>query len=209
MTDLVKYTNVEAWAAALTQTARNLHADVWRLAELLDGGEAQFGEAIYQYTDSLGLDYGYLRNLKWVAGVFPLSRRVTLPALPLSYFQEVAPLPDDEADSWLKLANEEGWSRATLRAKLREARKVTAPDPGDVYLENHALKAEAAASNGRWHALEEQVAALEAAAAQRLADDPGAAMTYPRGEDHAGEWLTGRCPECDTPMVCPKCGRIA
>lgn len=202
---IARYASLDAWAADLTATARNLHADVWRLAELLDGGEAQFGESIYQYTDSLGLDYAYMRNLKWVAGVFPVSRRVTLPALPLSYFQEVAPLPDDEADAWLVLANEQGWSRATLRGKLREARKVTAPDPGDVYLENHALKAEVAATNGRYHALEAQVAALEAAAAERLQDEPNAGMTYPRGG--GDEWLTGRC-ECGGELVCRRCGKV-
>lgn len=200
---LTRYASLDAWAADLTATARNLHADVWRLAELLDGGEAQFGEAIYQYTDSLGLDYGYLRNLKWVAGVFPLSRRVTLPALPLSYFQEVAPLPDDEADGWLILANEKGWSRADLRAKLREARRRTDRDPNDVEIENHALSAELHNANGR-------IATLEAQLAQRVeaslnGNQHPADVAYAISEH--SEWLTGRavCPRCGALMRCPEC----
>jgi len=192
-TDLITYSTIEAWAADLLATAQDLHANVWRLADLLDGGAAQFGEDIHQYVDQLGLDAGYLSNLKWVAGVFPPSRRRELPALPLSYFQEVAPLPDDEADAWLTLANEQGWHRSELRAKLREARKITAPDPGDVYLENHALRAELAAANGR-------LAALAEADERHPAD-----VAYER--DTQAEWATGRC-ECGGQWVCQKCGQV-
>jgi hypothetical protein len=94
----------------------------WWLGDWLNLGEQSYGEMYLKAEAAIGdsLSYGTLRNCKSVAGKVELSRRRD--NLSFAHHQEVAPLPPRDQTKWLKQAEDEGWTRAQLRAALRDER---------------------------------------------------------------------------------------
>lgn len=98
----------------------------WALGDWYLAGERLYGEEAAQAVSDLGLDIHTLQNAAWVCSRFLPERR--RPLLSHAHHGEVASFLPDLADGWLKLAEEEGWSRSELRAAIREARREQAAE---------------------------------------------------------------------------------
>jgi N6-adenosine-specific RNA methylase IME4 len=92
----------------------------WWVGDWLLFGERAYGEQYAQAMDATKLDYGYVRNLQWVAGAFELSRRRD--NLSWSHHKEVAQLEPAEQDYWLDTAISEKFSQRDLRKAIRAHR---------------------------------------------------------------------------------------
>jgi N6-adenosine-specific RNA methylase IME4 len=115
----------EEWERVLAFASRCEGAVLWWLGDLINYGETtDWGEKYTQAMESSGLDYGTVRNAKYVAGRLELSRRRD--TLPFAHHQEVAPLSPDEQSLWLGRAEREGWTRAELRKRLRQEKQRAA-----------------------------------------------------------------------------------
>jgi len=210
------------WGNKFRSQSKRAARAIWKFIDFLADGYRAYGDAIYDQMDEKYYALGTLRNFVTTGLNFPLSRRVNLPQLSPSHFQAVNSIKDPEYQAiMLRWAADKGVGRDALREECKRLRLLP---PGDktaleLALDNHALmaentiaarelaatKAEVAAANGRYHALEEQVAEMEA----RAADYAPPAMTYPRGEDHS-EWAQSPavCPACGGVLVCRECGEV-
>ena len=100
---------IKAVTAARWQTA-------WKLGDLLNYGEREYGEQYAQALDATHYEYNTLAKFKHVAARFQSLRRRK--SLSWSHHEAVASLPPKEADKWLENAEIGGWSRAELRDHL-------------------------------------------------------------------------------------------
>jgi DNA modification methylase len=114
----------EQWEAA-GRALRSIEGSVhWWIGDWLNYGERAYGDKYKEALKATGLEYQTLRDDKWVAGKIELSRRRD--NLPFFHHKDVAALPPDEQDSWLKLAEEgsdgKKWSREKLRLEIKQHR---------------------------------------------------------------------------------------
>lgn len=105
---------------------------MWWIGDWLRYGEKRWGEMYAQAVEETGRDDGALRNAKYVAERFHLSRRHD--KLSWSHHYEAASLPPSEADEILALAEAEGWSKREIRAAVNQRKNALANGrvvPGD------------------------------------------------------------------------------
>ena len=114
----------EEWQAAFewTQQAESV-APFW-VGDLIECGEAAFGEKYAQALDATTYSEKTLRNYAYVARQVAANRR--RPQLGWGIHAEVASLEPDQQDAWLDRAMAEGLTRDELRALLREAKATDA-----------------------------------------------------------------------------------
>lgn len=207
------------WGNKFRSQSKRAARATWKFIDFLGDGYRAYGDAIYDQMDERYYALGYLRNLVTTGLNFPPSRRVNLPQLSPSHFQVVNSIKDRELqEAALRLAADKGLTRNELREECKRRGLIDARDKTalELALDNHALAAEntiqareLSRANGRNHALEaELAAAIQAQAAARLADEPNAGARIAYERDVPGEWVTGRCPECHRPLVCPVCGEV-
>lgn len=106
----------EEWLKLGGQIAGFQTAAQWALGDWFFYGEWTYGSSYEAGVKVTGLSYQTLADLKYVAGRFEISRRRE--KLSVSHHREVAALPQDDADRWLDLAEQHGWSREKLRQAL-------------------------------------------------------------------------------------------
>jgi hypothetical protein len=97
----------------------------WWLGDWIRYGTTRWGEKYKQAAKVTGYDVQTLRNIAYVAGQIPASRRRD--NLTWSHHAEVCALEPDEQDKWLDLAAEQRMSVADLRIELRGARREEEP----------------------------------------------------------------------------------
>jgi hypothetical protein len=95
-------------------------ASAWWIGDWLRYGRDKYPDRYKRAIGETSLEYQTLRNYAWVAGRFDASRRRD--ALSFQHHLEVAALPEDQQDLWLERAEQSGWSRNDLRARLRDYR---------------------------------------------------------------------------------------
>lgn len=91
----------------------------WVIADLLNYGEANFGERYAQAFDDCVVELHTLQNWRWVARCFTPSRRRE--SLSWSHHEVVAKLPEKQQDTWLNRAERKRWSTRELREEVRWA----------------------------------------------------------------------------------------
>lgn len=92
-------------------------ASSWWLGDWLVYGQSRYPDRYRRAVEGTALHYKTLRNYAWVARKFAPSRRHD--ALSFQHHAEVAGLPEEEQDAWLDRAEQDGWSVAALRRRLR------------------------------------------------------------------------------------------
>ena len=175
------------------------------MGDLLAGAEAMWGETYSQAMDATDYDYDTLASEKYVCERIPFMRR-RKKVTHFAYYREIAPLPVEEQEKMLDLIEAgELVNRDQIRAYKKQRRLGFVQDARDVAMErdalaneNHDLQAEVAAANGR-------LAAIEAQAAARLADDPQAGAEEAYRRDAHEEWVTD---DYYIPFDCIKCGAV-
>lgn len=105
------YDQCEALAAMFGQLHRT---SAWLIGDLLNHIERVYGETYAQAAEATGLSKGTLMNYTSVCSHIPRSRRRA--TVPFSTHAEVAYLPPEEQNDWLKKAVEHKWTKAELRA---------------------------------------------------------------------------------------------
>lgn len=134
--DLVEEMTYEMWAGYLTATMttweKMRNAMPWWLGDLINMGEAKYGEKYAQVVEVTGVPVEQLANYANVA------RKVSFrnENLSWSHHKHVAPLEPSEQREWLDTAEAEGWTSSELRDHLKGARrKVLEPKgPAEVGL---------------------------------------------------------------------------
>jgi N6-adenosine-specific RNA methylase IME4 len=120
----------EEWEQALAFARRCECAVLWWVGDLLNYGEANYGETYAAAMEETGLAYQTVANAKTVAGKVGLSRRRE--SLSFSHHQEVAPLSPDQQERWLDTAEDEGLTLAEFRKRIRqEKRRAALTDAGN------------------------------------------------------------------------------
>lgn len=109
------YESYEALGAALGLINRSCS---WWIGDWLLFGEGTYGERFAQAAEATGLAEQTLLNRVTICRAIPPSRRV--PGLSFSTHALVAPLGAREQRHWLKLANDNGWTRAELARQLKQ-----------------------------------------------------------------------------------------
>jgi len=99
----------------------------WWLGDWIRYGTTRWGEKYKQAAKVTGYDVQTLRNIAYVAGQIPASRRRD--NLTWSHHAEVCALEPEEQDRWLDLAAEQRMSVADLRLELRTHRREEEGDP--------------------------------------------------------------------------------
>lgn len=108
---------ITAWLRIGVQLQAVADSSAWWAGDWLIHGSSVYPGRYRQAIASTRLDYQTLRNYAWVARKFEVPRRRA--DLSFQHHQEVAALPPDEQDGWLRRAAESGWSKAELRRQLR------------------------------------------------------------------------------------------
>jgi hypothetical protein len=93
----------------------------WWIGDWLRFGNHLYGEKYAQASRITGYDVQTLMNMVYVASSIESSRRRE--ELSFSHHAEVAALPSDEQDQWLRRAEETRLSVHDLRLMLRTSRK--------------------------------------------------------------------------------------
>jgi hypothetical protein len=112
------YSQCEALAAMFGQLHRT---SAWLIGDLMNHVEKVYGETVGQVAEVTGLSPGTVHNYTSVCAHIPRSRRRA--TLPFSTHAEVAYLPPEEQEKWLKEATSHKWTKAQLRL----ARKADLP----------------------------------------------------------------------------------
>ena len=94
----------------------------WIIGDWLNYGERVYGETYTQAVEETGYSQGTLANDKWTCGAVDPWRRCE--GLSFAHHAEVASLPPSEQTAWLGQAQDGGWTRHELRARLRAQRAV-------------------------------------------------------------------------------------
>lgn len=118
--------NFEVWAA-FGETLKQVEGAVhWWIGDWLNFGEAKYGEKYAQIIEDTGFAYATVRDDKWVASRFEVSRRRD--SLSYSHHKEVAGLDEAEQDRLLDAAIEGQYSIRQLRqAKIDSAKRLPIP----------------------------------------------------------------------------------
>jgi hypothetical protein len=98
-------------------------SSAWWVGDWLVFGQQQYRDRYQRAMRETALDYQTLRNYAWVAKKFLPARRRE--RLTFQHHMEVAGLPEDEQDHWLKFAERFKWSRNELRRQIKAS---TAPE---------------------------------------------------------------------------------
>lgn len=108
---------------ALFQTANGIHKSAgWVLGDILNNGDAAYGEKYTQVMDSAEMEYSTLTKMKWVASVFPYNKRRA--DIFWSHYAEVAPVMEyspEVAYELLDIAKANGQNKIELRNEVRKA----------------------------------------------------------------------------------------
>lgn len=112
------YAECEALAAMFGQLHRT---SAWLIGDLMNHVERVYGETVGQVAEATGLSPGTIHNYTSVCAHIPRSRRRA--TVPFSTHAELAYLPPDEQEKWLKEAAAKKWTKA----ELRQARKTELP----------------------------------------------------------------------------------
>ena len=99
---------------------------MWEIIDLCVEAD-RYGEEIYQILDELDVDYNQFRRWQRIGHAFPPSARNL--ELSVSHHEEVAKLLPEVAQSFLTVAHQNNWSRAQLRAKIKEVEKAQSKKP--------------------------------------------------------------------------------
>jgi hypothetical protein len=119
--------DVEDWTGPLQFAIWCQRASPWWIGDMLNAGDARFGEAFSQACEGI-VSAEMLQRYESVARrVPPKNRR---PGLSWSSHAAVARLPDDLQVRVLAAAEKNGWNSTDLRAKARDA--LTARNEGRV-----------------------------------------------------------------------------
>ncbi len=119
--------DIEEWAAALHIVSVLERGLAFCVGDMLEYGEAKFGELAAQYIDARHWSAETIRNYRWVAKSVPLQNRMIDRGLSVAHHQIVAGLPVPEQRKWLRKAlteDAEPWTVARLRSALREGGDV-------------------------------------------------------------------------------------
>lgn len=113
----------EDWERSCRLVGRVGRGVQWWVADLVMYGEAHFSDKWSQGVEAIGYDPRTLTNIAWVAErIAPGRRRASLS---FAHHQQVAGLDDQrKQDAWLDRAERKGWTRAELRAAMKEAGDV-------------------------------------------------------------------------------------
>jgi hypothetical protein len=108
----------DQWLQRGREIAQGESALQWQWGDWLNEGERQWGDIYTEAEEISGKSNSTLRDYKWVASMFDLSRRRD--KLSWGHHAVVAGIQDDEIRTgWLDRAEAEGWPRARLREELR------------------------------------------------------------------------------------------
>ena len=118
--------------------AETIKRDVWEvnllqlcLGQVINHAEARWGDRYSQWLDETGLAYGTLANAAYVARkVKNWNER-----LAFSHHTVVAPLPPDEQEQWLTVAEDEELGANELRRRIQADKDIKAgrdPDQADI-----------------------------------------------------------------------------
>ena len=108
---------LEEWGGPLQFAIWCQRASPWWIGDLLNAGDAAFGEEFSQVCEG-EVSADMLQRYESVARRVPAQNR--RPNLSWSAHAVVARLPDDEQRVMLKRAETNGWSSEVLRGKVRE-----------------------------------------------------------------------------------------
>ena len=108
---------LEEWGGPLQFAIWCQRASPWWIGDLLNAGDAAFGEEFSQVCEG-EVSADMLQRYESVARRVPAQNR--RPNLSWSAHAVVARLPDDEQRVMLKRAETNGWSSEVLRVKVRE-----------------------------------------------------------------------------------------
>lgn len=97
---------------------RLARASAWWVGDLINQGEALWGEKYAQAVDLTGLSPDTLQNYSYVSRKIPFSSR--RPDLSFGHHEAVAKFLPQEQEQWLDRAADEGLSRSQLREAIRE-----------------------------------------------------------------------------------------
>lgn len=111
----------EEWQQAFAGLERTENDTPWRVGDLLNYGECRYGRTYEAFLKPDRANYQTLRDQKWIAAKFELSRRRD--KLSWSHHREVAALPARHADKMLDQAEAEDWTAQQLRRAVRERNK--------------------------------------------------------------------------------------
>jgi len=109
---------VEEWLEVCEYLGLCQKAVLWWWGDALAFGERKYGEMYSQALDATDYSYQALNDAVYVAKNVTFSRRRE--NLSWSHHREVAPLPPAEQEEWLLRAEEEGLTRAALRAAIKQ-----------------------------------------------------------------------------------------
>jgi hypothetical protein len=113
----------EQWSDLVKRTQRTHRSILWVIGDLLCYGESRwsqkFSQAIEEHSEQTWL------NAMWVSSKIEPIRR--LMQLSWSHHQQVAALPPDEQDKFLKIAHEKKLSVHELRKAIRLSRVIEEP----------------------------------------------------------------------------------
>jgi hypothetical protein len=113
--------DVREWVLAGKRLGAMTRCSQWWLGDWIRYGTSRWGEKYKQAAKVTGYDVQTLRNIAYVAGQIPASRRRD--NLTWSHHAEVCALACDEQERWLDLAAEQRMSVADLRLELRRQRR--------------------------------------------------------------------------------------
>lgn len=116
----VSYERYEAVFSMIMQTRDSM---CWLLGDLINYGEAAYGEKYAQAVEITGLAVQTLTNYANVCTRVPRSRRRPPSRLAFSIHAEVAYMTPSEQEHWLKTAEKNSWPRWRLREELAPIRE--------------------------------------------------------------------------------------
>lgn len=117
----------DEWSDVLGKLHRIGSAWQWWIGDALNYGEKKYGEMYSQVLDATEHAYQTLRNAKYIASRFELSRRRD--NVDWSVYAEVASLPPKQADVLLEKAEQEELTKREVRMLAKQAKREIAAGP--------------------------------------------------------------------------------
>jgi hypothetical protein len=111
---------IDEWTRIGRQIFVIADSSAWWLGDWLIYGQSQYPDRYKRAIVETALDYQTLRNYAWVARRYTPGRRRS--GLSFQHHAEVAGLPEEDQDRWLRHAEASGWSRNELRSRVRASR---------------------------------------------------------------------------------------
>lgn len=106
----------ERFEALLALLTRFRTSAAWWIGDLVNFGEAKYGDTYAQAHEATQLSVETLSNYAWVCRSVAVKRR--RPDLSFSHHEVVAALQPRAQKRWLELAAAKGWSRRELREAI-------------------------------------------------------------------------------------------